>query len=174
MRLFGLLLALLLAVALPAAAAEPALTKPDVAERAIAMSVHLAPEAVGEEPAAGVRSLSALVPKGARTEIDYAFFLDLARSTTVGDKFEPVARRIQDAQFAAGRRLAPGERRRVIGRMFAELMGRELAEDRAGRNVAYYVEAVPPDQLTAAEREAWARHGSHRAADFGLSDDRPY
>jgi len=100
------------------------------------------------------------------TEVDFAFFVDLAMHMTISGAR---IKRAQDALAAARARhaLSPGERRRVISNA---LVPSSQREDRLGRNVVYYVDAVGIEQLRQNEKQAWLAHGHRMSSQCGLSD----
>ena len=112
---------------------------------------------------------------GARTqatEVDYAFFLDIAMHMSVSDeRVASVKAELARARARAGRALAPAERRRVIA---LSLVPSRAQQDRLGRNVVYYVDGFGVDRLTPLEATAWLRRSALRASSCGLSDRRAY
>lgn len=104
---------------------------------------------------------------GPPTEVDAAFFLDLAVQVSVTPARTDAARRAILAAEAQ-EPLTAARRRQVIGQAFADALGR-WAENRRGRNACYYLDGAP---LGAAEAAAWTTWGRMRASDLGLSDER--
>ncbi len=110
--------------------------------------------------------LRSLLP-GPATEVDAAFFLDLAVHTAIRpERLDAARAAISEAE--ATHPLTAAERRREIGEAFATPLGR-WQEHRRGRNVCYTIDDLPP---TAAEQAAWEAFGRLRASDVGLSDER--
>ncbi len=99
----------------------------------------------------------------AATEVDLAFFVDLAVHVSVTDD------RIAAARAAAADATSPAERRQAIGRVFVADLGR-WAPHREGRDGAYVIDGA---SLSEGERASFKRFGRVRASDVGLSDDRP-
>src|SRR5207249_1747684 len=105
-------------------------------------------------------------PRARATEIDYGFLLDLAVQTTVSpERIHGVAERVSRVEQQAGYDLAPAERRRVVAHAFAEAVKSRWRNDRVGRNVVFYVDAFPPEQLSSVERSAWQRRSGKRASE---------
>jgi hypothetical protein len=96
------------------------------------------------------------------TEIDLAFFVDLAVHVSVTDD------RLARARHASKDAGTPAERRQAIGRVFVADLGR-WAEHREGRDGAYVIDGAA---LSSDEQAAFDRFGRVRASDVGLSDDR--
>jgi hypothetical protein len=117
------------------------------------------------------RLYSIPLPAGqSHTEIDFAFFVDLAMHMTI------TAARINRAREAIairegrlGRPLTPPERRREIGQALVATLQNQV-EDRRGRNVVYYIDGVGADALSETERQAWQQRSGFTAAQFGLAD----
>lgn len=99
----------------------------------------------------------------AATEVDLAFFLDLAVHVSVTDE------RVAAARVASESAATPAERRQAIGRVFVAELGR-WATHREGRDAAYVIDGAP---LSDAEVASFERFGRVRASDLGLSDARP-
>lgn len=81
---------------------------------------------------------------------------------------------IHASERERGRQLKPAERRRVIAKVFADEINQQWRQDRIGRNVVFYVDAIGEGKLTEEERSAWQRRTGRRASNFGLSDQREY
>ncbi len=111
------------------------------------------------------------VDSGVATEIDYAFFLDLAMHMSITKERATACSTVIAARRAKlHRALTPAERRRVIA---IALVPNARRADRAGRNVVYYIDGLAEEGLTAAELAAWRRRTGRRASDCGLAD-RPH
>jgi hypothetical protein len=107
----------------------------------------------------------------APTEVDYAFFLDRAtHSSGLRVDAAAAAAAIRSWLAQRGWTLAPANVRRAISGRYPT---RNQTADRLGRDVAFFVDAVGVDNLTATERSAWRKRGPLRASDVGLSDARP-
>ena len=132
----------------------------DRAVRAAYVDVALSDEWLGGSL---VRLWTLLPDPAAATEVDFAFFLDLAVHVSVTDA------RIAAAREAAATASTPAERRRAIGRVFVADLGR-WASNREGRDGAYVIDAAA---LNDNERASFDRFGRVRASDVGLSDERP-
>lgn len=113
------------------------------------------------------------------TEIDLAFFLD--RATHTGGVFASgldtnspeaiahVAARVRTAVPSPA--TAPASRiRRALSIILAT---QNQVNDRNGRDVVFFVDAVGIAQLSQSERANWLRRGPRFAGDLGLSDERP-
>lgn len=123
----------------------------------------------------GLQRLYELIPeaKTKATEIDYAFFLDLALHASVArSRIHRAKHSLQAAREEAGQELTPAQRRRIIAEVFAEAVRRTF--DRRGRNVVFYIDSLKSDDLTEQERTAWRQRTGLRASSFGLSDSRSY
>lgn len=108
---------------------------------------------------------------GVATEIDYAFFLDLAMHMSITKERAAACSTAMAARRAKlHRALTPGERRRTIA---IALVPNARRADRTGRNVVYYIDGIAEEGLTAAELAAWRRRTGRRASDCGLAD-RPF
>lgn len=122
-----------------------------------------------------LRRLYALLPDDARaaTEVDYAFFLDLAIQCSVTQERIQAARAaIEWEESRLRRSMTPAERRRTIGRVWSDAVGR-WSRDRMGRNVVFYVDAMR-QSLASDELSAWKWRTGRAASQYGLSDDRIY
>lgn len=113
------------------------------------------------------------------TEIDLAFFLD--RATHTGGVFasglntnspEAIARVAARVRAAVPNPAsAPAwQIRRALSSILAT---QNQANDRNGRDVVFFVDAVGVAQLSQSERANWLRRGPRFAGDLGLSDERP-
>jgi len=100
------------------------------------------------------------------TEVDFAFFVDIAMHMSLS---EARISKTRDAIAATEREhaLSSGERRRVISRA---LVPTHQVEDRLGRNVVYYVDAIGADNLSTEEKNAWSVRSAMRASQCGLLD----
>jgi len=118
-----------------------------------------------------MRRLETLLPDGvAATEVDRAFFLDLAVQCRVDAERIAVAReRLRALERDLGRAPDAAERRRCIGETWTEFVSPAWRDDRRARNVAFTIDELVP---TEEERLAWSRRRT-RASAAGLSDDRP-
>ncbi len=122
-----------------------------------------------------LRRLYSLVPDTAATEVDYAFFFDLGMHAGISSSRVRAAReRLAAEAETRGRALTPAERRRFIGLTWADAINQTWRADRLGRNVVFYIDGIPRDDLTDEEIGAWARRSGRRASTFGLSDARTY
>ncbi len=128
----------------------------------------------GEWLRPGLRLLYGLVPKDAATEVDYAFFLDLAMHASISKRrVQAAAEAIANKEASSGRSLTPAERRRAIGAVIVQHIGSpQMKHDRMARNVIYSVDEI--GGLSEEERDAWLRRSGLRASDCGLSDSRLY
>jgi hypothetical protein len=125
--------------------------------------------ASGSWLAPGVRRLYGLVPDAERTEIDYAFFVDLTMHMSITEARVQAARDALEDAAPSGGRLAPAERRRTIGQALVAALSNQV-EDRRGRNVVFYVDGIGEDGLSAQEARAWRNRTGLHASDFGLTD----
>jgi hypothetical protein len=124
-----------------------------------------------------LRRLYQLIPDAPSdaTEIDYAFFLDLGTHASISqDRISGAMAAIEAEKTKIGRRISPAERRRVIGRYFADQVMRTWKKDRMGRNVVFYIDGIGQENLTEAEADAWQKRTGRRASDYGLSDMRKF
>ncbi len=100
------------------------------------------------------------------TEVDFAFFVDVAMHMTISEARIDKARNAF-ATASRGHALSSGERRRVISNA---LIPTHQRKDRLGRNVVYYVDSVGINSLTQEEKQAWLARSKRRASQCGLSD----
>lgn len=124
-----------------------------------------------------LRRLYSLIPdaKATATEIDYAFYLDLAMHTSIKkERVDDARKSIEAEQKKQGRPLTPAECRRVISQVWAGAVAPKWRSDRMGRNVAYYIDGVGRDKLTKEEAAAWEQRTGRSASNYGLSDSRMY
>ena len=104
------------------------------------------------------------------TEIDYAFFLDRATHSSPPSNLDSASKKIQDWLEEQGAARTPSNVRRAFAAKFPTANQRQ---DRLGRDVAFFIDAVSESGLTQQERQAWRQRGQLSAANVGLSDDRP-
>lgn len=122
---------------------------------------------------AGLKRLNALVTGRAITEIDHAFFLDLAVHASIKrSRIDEARTAIETETARRGRALTPAEVRQAIGGVFAARVNPRWRDDRLGRNVVFYVDGVGEAALSDRERTVWLRRSGYRASDYGLSDTR--
>ncbi|HVZ40012.1 MAG TPA: hypothetical protein VHI13_12100 [Candidatus Kapabacteria bacterium] len=124
----------------------------------------------GEWLRPAMRRLYSLIPDAATraTEVDYAFFLDLAVHMSITNARIAACRDAIAAFSRAHRRdPRPEERRRIVAT--AMRPGRQR-DDRLGRSVAYYIDAIGERDLTHEELAAWKHRSRLRASQFGLRD----
>lgn len=122
---------------------------------------------------AGLKRLKSLVTGRAITEIDHAFFLDLAVHASIKRSRIDEARTVIETETARrSRALTPAEMRQAIGGVFAARVNPKWRDDRLGRNVVFYVDGVGEAALSVRERTVWLRRSGYRASDYGLSDTR--
>ena len=124
-----------------------------------------------------LRRFYSLIPnaESMATEVDFAFFLDIAMHAGVSKKRIEEARKALDAkQEELAHSLTPSERRRVIGQVWAKMVNPRWRKDRMGRNVVFYVDGIGGDKLSEEEIDAWKKRTGRRASNFGLSDSRKY
>ena len=119
-----------------------------------------------------IRSLYRLLTEaGAEpTEIDFAFFVDLAMHISISRS------RINQAKAALNlakrdHDLSPAQRRQAISRV---LVPRSQRKDRMGRNVVYFIDGIGIGGLSDEEKEAWRVRSGRKASQCGLSDERPF
>jgi hypothetical protein len=121
------------------------------------------------------RRLYKLIPEAQTkaTEVDYAFFLDLAMHMSITERRIEVAKQaIANKERALGREVNPAERRQIVS---LNMIPSAQRQDRLGRNVVYYVDGVGVEELSQEERNAWKnRSGGLRASNCGLTDTRSY
>lgn len=115
------------------------------------------------------------------TEVDYAFFLD--RATHSSGVFVPRQRAISPNTTQAITTIAARLREQIpnIGTAPAWQIRRALSQimqtsnqtnDRNGRDVVFFVDAVTMEELTESERANWLRRGARYASGVGLLDTR--
>jgi hypothetical protein len=122
----------------------------------------------------GFKRLYGLIPDAQTkaTEIDYAFFLDLAMHMSITQQRIEIAKEaIARKERKLGHALSPSERRQVIS---LTMIPSAQRQDRLGRNVVYYVDGVGIEGLSAEEKTAWQNRSNLRASNCGLSDSRSY
>jgi hypothetical protein len=115
-----------------------------------------------------------LIPdaKNKATEIDYAFFLDLAIHMTISKtRVEKTVKAIVERETELGRPLSPAERRQVIS---LTMIPSRQQKDRLGRNVVYYIDGLGEPNLSQDELNAWKQRTGRRTSDCGLSDERNF
>ncbi len=103
------------------------------------------------------------------TAVDYGFFLDRATHSTPPAP-EIAATRIREWLAAKSLPVAPAFARQAFAATFPTP---NQAQDRLGRDVAFFLDNLGADQLSEAERTAWQRRGRLRASDAGLFDFQP-
>lgn len=122
---------------------------------------------------AGLKRLNSLVTGRGITEIDHAFFLDLAVHASIKrSRIDEARTAIETESARRGRALTPAEMRQAIGGVFAARVNPRWRDDRLGRNVGFYVGGVGDAALSDRERTVWLRRSGYRASDYGLSDTR--
>ncbi len=117
---------------------------------------------------------SKLIPdaKNKATEIDYAFFVDIAIHMNISKtRMEKTAKAVTEKETGFGRSLSPAERRQIIA---LNLIPSVQQKDRLGRNVVYYVDGIGEANLSPDELKAWRQRTGRRASDCGLSDARNF
>jgi hypothetical protein len=114
-----------------------------------------------------LRRLYSLLPGGSGTEIDYAFFLDLAMHMSITDaRISKVAAALRNSSA-----LSPARRRQVISR---SMVPSTQMTDRLGRNVVYYIDGIGIAGLSDEELTAWRHRTGRRASQCGLDDQHNY
>ena len=109
------------------------------------------------------------------TEIDYAYFLDLGMHAGIKrERIDDCQNAIRAREEELGRSLTPSERRQVIGNVFVNAINQRWRKDRMGRNVVFYIDGIPQEDLSEEEVNAWNQRSGLRASNFGLSDNRNY
>lgn len=103
------------------------------------------------------------------TEVDYAFFLDRATHSSPPSDIDAAAKKINDWLKEKGATRIPSNLRRAFSATFPTA---NQTQDRLGRDVAFFIDAIGEQGLTAEEREAWRKRGQLSAANVGLSDER--
>jgi hypothetical protein len=103
------------------------------------------------------------------TEVDYAFFLDRATHSSPPSDLDSAARKIQGWLEEKGVTRTPSNVRRAFAATFPTANQRQ---DRLGRDVAFFIDAVSESGLTQEERQAWIHRGQLSAANVGFSDER--
>ncbi|MBI3757019.1 MAG: hypothetical protein HY267_03485 [Deltaproteobacteria bacterium] len=103
------------------------------------------------------------------TEVDYAFFLDRATHSSPPSDLDSAARKIQGWLEEKGATRTPSNMRRAFAAKFPTA---NQKQDRLGRDVAFFIDAVSESGLTQEERQAWRQRGQLSAANVGLSDER--
>jgi hypothetical protein len=103
------------------------------------------------------------------TEVDYAFFLDRATHTSPPSDIDAAASKIKRWLEAKGVTRIPSNVRRAFAAQFPTA---NQTQDRLGRDVAFFIDAVKESGLTAEERRAWRQRGQLSAENVGLSDER--
>jgi hypothetical protein len=103
------------------------------------------------------------------TEVDYAFFLDRATHSSPPSDLNSAAREI--LRWLEEKRVPrrPSNVRRAFAAKFPT---ENQKEDRLGRDVAFFIDAVSEAGLTQEEQQAWRDRGQLSAANVGLSDER--
>jgi hypothetical protein len=104
------------------------------------------------------------------TEIDFAFFVDLAMHMSITEARIGKARA---ALLAAkvDHPLSPAERRHLLSKI---LVPTNQQKDRMGRNVVYFIDGIGIGGLSAREKDAWAARSGRKASQCGLSDEREF
>lgn len=123
------------------------------------------------------RRLYSLIPDAASTatEIDYAFFLDLAMHASITkDRIERCQKALTERADDLGRDLTPSERRQIIGQVFVEAVSQNWQNDRLARNIAYYIDGFGAQNLSREVVKVWQVRSDYKASDCGLSDKRLY
>jgi len=103
------------------------------------------------------------------TEVDYAFFLDRATHSSPPSDLDNAVREIQGWLKEKSVTRTPSNVRRAVAAKFPTANQRQ---DRLGRDVAFFIDAVSESALTQEERQAWTKRGQLSAANVGLSDER--
>lgn len=103
------------------------------------------------------------------TELDHAFFID--RSAHMGISREALLNSLAKlkSSYDGSWPPAPAVVRRHVSNT---VVPSNRKQDRLGRDVAYYVAAIPFDSLSSKEQKAWKLRGARNAVDVGLSDNR--
>ncbi|MFO6430285.1 hypothetical protein ACLBKT_09400 [Erythrobacter sp. W302b] len=116
----------------------------------------------------------------APSEIDHAFFLDRATHTSgvtsdiSGVSANSVGAALRRAEQIMAKLGSPPYANWQVRQAISQILipTRQRA-DRNGRDVAFFVDALGEDGLTATERANWRERFALSASMFGLSDDRP-
>ncbi|WP_217591169.1 hypothetical protein [Burkholderia sp. GbtcB21] len=106
----------------------------------------------------------------APTEVDYGFFLDRSTQSSPPDDSGVSAMKIRKLLSSKGLPHTPPNVRRAFSQLFPTS---NVNDDRLGRDVAFFVDAISESGLTKKEARAWNRKWRLRASDVGLSDARP-
>lgn len=118
-----------------------------------------------------MRKLYTLIPDSSEqaTDIDFAFFVDIAMHASVGqERVEGIRAALQEEERQIGRALTAPERRRAIGNEFVRRINNDRQRrTRLGRNVTFYVDAL---SLSEEERAAWSGYKGLKASQLGLTD----
>ena len=106
------------------------------------------------------------------TEVDYAFFVD--RATHLGGAPDDEAATVKQMNGCLSQDKQALTRNGAARRCLAKIQPHDTqAENRLGRDVAFYLDAFPDAALSKAEVSAWAGYVPLSATrDFGLSDER--
>jgi len=103
------------------------------------------------------------------TEIDFAYFLDMARGVIPDKKIDQALRQ----KFSTQGKGTASQRRRVL----FDLLSFQIPEQKRfllGRSVSYWIDDVSETGLSLEERTAWLTHSRVRASDVGLTDQTFY
>ena len=103
------------------------------------------------------------------TEVDYGFFLDRATHSSPPSDVDNAAGKIKAWLADKGFQQTPGNVRRAFAANFPTS---NQTQDRLGRDVAFFIDAVGESGLTQEERQAWKQRGQLTAANVGLSDGK--
>ncbi|UXU85620.1 hypothetical protein [Burkholderia sp. S-53] len=106
----------------------------------------------------------------APTEVDYGFFLDRSTQSSPPRDLDATAMKIRKFLSSNGLPLTPPNVRRAFSQLFPTS---NVDDDRLGRDVAFFVDAISEAGLTKKETRAWNKKWRMRASDVGLSDARP-
>ncbi|QRY77526.1 hypothetical protein JVX91_18175 [Pseudomonas sp. PDNC002] len=103
------------------------------------------------------------------TTVDYGFFLDRATHSSPPSDTVSAAQKIKGVLSANHWPLTPANVRRAYSRAFPTS---NQTRDRLGRDVAYFVDALGIEGLTAEEKSAWVHRGTFAASEVGLFDSQ--
>jgi hypothetical protein len=123
----------------------------------------------------GMRLLYALIPDPAHkaTEVDFAFFLQLAAHVKLSNKMDACRQRLALESAGEPDMLAPHVRRRIISETMASLAANQ-PEAVAQRGLAFYKDYVPDSEIAPDLLAGWRDYPAVTAADAGLCDTRLY
>jgi hypothetical protein len=106
------------------------------------------------------------------SEVDYAFFVD--RATHLGGPPDETEQTVKQMNACLKQQTNALSRNGAARRCLAKVQPHDTqAENRLGRDVAFYLDSFPDAALSNAEVSAWAGYVPLTATrDFGLSDER--